>query len=271
MKRQEKKSCILAGIAIAALVVTGCAGDRKETTAAPLPEQSDSEFVQAKGKLVVGVTDFAPMDYHDGEAWAGFDADLAKAFAESIGVTAELTEIDWDEKTKLLEKGNIDCIWNGMTVTEELQETISCSEPYLSNAQVIVLPDDDAGQYQTADDCQHMLFAVEAGSTGESLLKEKKYRYTPYATQLEALQSVREKKADAAVIDIIMAEYYTGDGQEFEDLQFNIALNDEKFCVGFRKDSDLTQQVNAFLKSAYEDGTINALAEEYGVKNAVLD
>lgn len=271
MKRQIKKVCILAAIVIAAVMTAGCGGHRGGKSAGPGKGQSDLEYVQSKGTLVVGVTDFAPMDYRDGEEWSGFDADLAKAFAESIGLTAELVEIDWDEKTKLLEEGSIDCIWNGMTMTDKLQKTISCSEPYLSNAQVVVLQDSDAGQYQTADDCQHMLFAVEEGSTGENLLREMKYRYTPYATQMEALQSVREKKTDAAVIDIIMAEYYTGAGQEFEDLQFSISLNDEKFCVGFRKDSDLTQKVNEFLKNAYGDGTISSLANQYGIENAVLD
>ncbi len=271
MKRHGKKVCILVTIIIAALMLAGCTSDKAKIAASPMQEESDLGFVQSKGTLVVGVTDFAPMDYHDKEGWSGFDADLAVAFAESIGVTAKLVEIDWDEKTKLLEDGRIDCIWNGMTMTETLQKTISCSEPYLSNAQVVVLQDSNAQQYQTVDDCQHMLFAVETGSTGESLLKKMKYRYTSYATQMEALRSIHEKKTDAAVIDIIMAEYYTGDGQEFEDLQFSISLNDEKFCVGFRKNSDLTPKVNEFLKTAYEDGTIESLANKYGIASAVLD
>lgn len=271
MRRYWKRVCILAAAVIAALLTTGCSGDDEKLAARSIQGQSDLETVREKGTLVVGVTDFAPMDYRDKEEWSGFDADLAEAFAQSIGVTAKLVEIDWDEKTKLLEAGSIDCIWNGMTVTEELQETISCSDPYLSNAQVVVLRDSTAGQYQTAADCQHMLFAVEEGSAGESLLKEMRYRYTSYETQMEALRSVRAKQTDAAVIDTIMAEYYTGEGQEFEDLQSDISLNDEKFCVGFRRDSDLTPKVNAFLKTAYEDGTINALAKKYGIENAVLN
>lgn len=227
--------------------------------------------MQSKGTLAVGITDFAPMDYHDGEDWTGFDADLARAFAERIGVTLEFVEIDWDQKTELLEKGSIDCIWNGMTMTEELQEAISCSEPYLSNAQVVVLRSSEMGKYSTAESCQHLLFAVEAGSTGESLLKDMKYRYTTFPTQMEALQSVSEKKADATVIDIIMAACYTGDGQELDDLGFDISLNDEMICVGLRKDSDLTGEVNAFLKTAYEDGTIHSLASQYGIESAALD
>ena len=126
-------------------------------------------------------------------------------------------------------------------------------------------------QYDTVEACQHLLFAVEAGSAGESLLKTMKYRCGTYATQREALQSVYEKRADAAVVDIIMAAYYTGDRHEFENLHYDISLNDEKFCVGFRKDSDLTEKANAFLKETYEDGRIAALAEKYGIGNAVLD
>ncbi|MDD6810743.1 MAG: transporter substrate-binding domain-containing protein [Lachnospiraceae bacterium] len=270
--RIHKKNMIrfLATATISLMMFTGCGQSKDGVAAGPEAGQSDLEYVQSKGIFVVGVTDFAPMDYRSKEEWTGFDADLAKAFAESIGVTVELTEIDWDKKTELLKNGSIDCIWNGMTMTEELQETISCSEPYLSNAQVVVMRSSEMEQYDTTEACQHLLFAVEAGSTGESLLKEMKYRYTSFSTQMEALTSVREKKADATVIDLIMAGYYTGDGQEFDDLGFNISLNDEKFCVGFRKDSDLTEKVNEFLKAAYEDGTIHSLAERYGIESAVL-
>lgn len=272
MKKQCKEIYILL-TTIIMLLLAGCTQNHVEGSPEIEQGQSDLEYVQSKGKLIVGITDFAPMDYHNEneEDWTGFDAELAEAFAESIGVSLEFTEIDWDKKTKLLEKGTIDCIWNGMTMTKELQETISCSRSYLSNAQVIVLRRSEMGQYHTADACQHLLFAVEAGSMGETLLKEKKYRYTAYATQMEALESVRSKKADAAVIDIIMAGYYTGEGQEFDELGFDISLNDEKTCVGFRKDSDLTEKVNEFLDSSYEDGTINSLAERYGIENAVLD
>lgn len=271
MKKQRKRiSMLLTAVIAVVLLFTGCRQDN-DMDAGLEPGQSDLEFVQTKGTLVVGVTDFAPMDYRSKETWTGFDADLAEAFAESIGVTAELVEIDWDEKTKLLKKKSIDCIWNGMTMTKELEKTISCSDPYLSNAQVVVLRNNEMEQYNTVESCQHLLFAVEAGSAGESLLKSMKYRYTSYSTQVEALQSVSSKQTDAAVTDIIMAACYTGDGQEFEDLQFGLSLNDEKFCVGFRTGSDLTEKANEFLKAAYEDETIDSLANKYGIENAVLN
>lgn len=270
MKKLWKKTSILF-VTMIMLMMAGCGQSNEEASPKIADGQSDLEYVQSKGTLVVGITDFAPMDYRDGEDWTGFDADLAEAFTQDLGVTLEFVEIDWDKKTELLEKGEIDCIWNGMTMTEELQETISCSKPYFSNAQVIVLQKSKMEKYNTAESCQHLLFAVETGSTGESLLKDQKYRYTACSTQMDALQSVREKKADAAVIDIIMAAYYTGDGKELDDLGFDISLNDEKICVGFRKDSNLTEKVNDFLKASYDDGTILSLADRYGIESAVLD
>lgn len=269
MKRNGKK--IILPVIISMLLLAGC-GKKQESASAKLAEwESDLAYIQSKGTLVAGITDFAPMDYRDGEEWTGFDVELAEDFAESIGVTLELKEIDWDEKITLLESGEIDCIWNGMTMTPALADSISCSEPYLSNAQVVVMDEKDIGQYKAAEECQHLLFAVEAGSTGEELLKEKKYRYVTCATQKEALQSVLDKKADAAVVDIIMAADNTGDGKAYERLGFAISLNDEKICVGFRKGSDLTREADAFIREAYEDGSINALAEKYGIENAVLE
>lgn len=268
MKRERKRIVWLALISI--LLFAGC-GKKQESVSLELAEgESDLAYIQSKGTLVAGMTDFAPMDYRDGGEWTGFDVELAEAFAERLGVTLELKEIDWDDKTRLLEQGEIDCIWNGMTMTPTLAESISCSRPYLSNAQVVVMHEEELKQYQTIEECQHLLFAVEAGSTGEALLKEKKYRYTARATQKEALQSVLDKKADAAVIDIIMAAHNTGGGQEYDKLGLGISLNDEKICVGFRRGSDLTREADAFIQAVYEDGSIDTLAEKYGIGNAVL-
>lgn len=269
MKREGKKIALLGLISM--LMIAGC-GKNQESAGSEWTEgESDLAYIQSKGTLVAGITDFAPMDYRDEGEWTGFDVELAETFAERIGVTLELKEIDWDDKIRLLEKGEIDCIWNGMTITPVLTESISCSMPYLSNAQVVVMYEEGLKQYKTIEECQHLLFAVEAGSTGEELLKGKKYRYVTCATQKEALQSVLDKKADATVIDIIMAAHNTSAGQEYDKLGFTIFLNDEKICVGFRKDSDLTQEADAFIQAGYEDGSINALAEKYRIENAVLE
>ena len=102
---------------------------------------SDLAYVKEKGKLVVGITDFAPMDYKDDNGeWIGFDADMANAFGEYLDVDVEFIEIDWDNKILELKNKSIDCVWNGMTLTPEVMNAMNCSNPYCNNAQVVVLP-----------------------------------------------------------------------------------------------------------------------------------
>ena len=101
--------------------------------------ESDLAYVQDKGILIVGITEFEPMDYQsaDGE-WIGFDADMAKAFAESLGVTAEFQVIEWDNKVMELDGKTIDVVWNGMTLTDAVMEAMECTNAYCQNAQVVI-------------------------------------------------------------------------------------------------------------------------------------
>lgn len=269
MKPRRQKKIWLAAV-LSALLLWGCTSGETRDVLQLESGQTDLEYVQAKGTLVVGITDFEPMDYRDGEEWVGFDAQLAEQFAESLGVEVEFREINWDEKVTLLETGDIDCIWNGMTITDELLESVSCSEPYLSNAQVLVMPDSEVEAYPDMEQCQYFLFAVESGSSGERLLEERRYRYAVYDTQNEVLQSVCDGKSDAAVIDMLMASYVTGAGSEYDMLGFVLALNDETIGIGFRKDSNLTDKANAFLEAVREDGTLLQLAKQYGIETAVI-
>ena len=128
-------------------------------------DETDSEYVKQKGTLVVGITDFAPMDYKDEDGnWVGFDADMAAAFAAYLGVQVEFVEIEWDNKVLELNSKSIDCVWNGMTLTPEVTSSMSCSNAYCNNAQVVIVPADQADKYQTAEDCADLVFAAEAGS-----------------------------------------------------------------------------------------------------------
>ncbi len=252
-----------------AATLGGCSGSATE----PILKdgESDIEYITNKGTLKIGVTDFAPMDYHDdNDEWVGFDAELAKKFAEELGVVPEFVEIDWDKKTDLLTDGTIDVVWNGMTLTDDLKEKIDCSEPYLSNSQVIVMQNDKIQQYETVEKCQHLLFSAEDGSSGEEILSGMKYRYSVFPTQKDALKSVLEGKTDCAVIDIIMAGYYTTKESDFSSLGYEIKLDEEKISVGLRKNSDLTEKANEFLKELYESGEMTEIAAQYGIEDAVL-
>ena len=130
--------------------------------------ESDLAYVQDKGTLIVGITEFEPMDYQDADGnWIGFDADMAKAFAESLGVTAEFQLIEWDNKVMELDGKTIDVVWNGMTLTDEVTSAMSCSNPYCNNYQVVVVPADVAADYPDAASMSELNFAVESGSAGE--------------------------------------------------------------------------------------------------------
>ena len=124
-------------------------------------DMTDMEYVKDKGVLVVGITDFEPMDYKDASGeWIGFDADMASAFAESLGVEVEFVEIDWDNKILELDGKTIDCVWNGMTLTDEVMSAMDCSNAYCNNAQVVIVPAADADKYQTTDDLTDLSFAA---------------------------------------------------------------------------------------------------------------
>ena len=105
----------------------------------PDTAESDLAYVQDKGTLVVGITEFDPMDYRDADGnWIGFDADMAKLVAEKLGVEPVFTVINWDNKVFELNGKGIDVVWNGMTITTAAQESMECTNAYCNNAQVIV-------------------------------------------------------------------------------------------------------------------------------------
>ena len=242
-----------------------------ETPAAEPAADSDLAAIQSKGTLVVGITDFAPMDYKDADGnWIGFDADMAKAFAESLGVDVEVVEIDWDNKVLELNSQAIDCVWNGMTLTDEVTSAMECSNAYCNNAQVVIVPADKADQYQTVEACADLAFAVEAGSAGEAEVDALGYNFTPVKAQSDALMEVAAGTSDAAVIDSLMAAAMVGEGTGYADLTYTVGLNSEEYGVGFRKGSDLAAALNDFFAAAYADGSMIECAVTYGVQAALI-
>ena len=241
-------------------------------TAAFAEADSDLAYVQANGKLVVGITDFEPMDYKDenGE-WIGFDADMAVAFAAALGVEVEFVEIDWDNKIMELDNKSIDCVWNGMTLTEDVQAAMECSAAYANNAQVVIVKADVADQYQDVDSVAGLTFAVENGSAGEEVIDALGFaNKTEVATQADALMEVAAGTSDAAVIDSLMAAAMVGEGTGYADLTYTVALNSEEYGVGFRKGSDLAAALDEFFAAAAEDGLTDEIAEAYGVQAAII-
>lgn len=279
----KKFIAIVMAAMLLVLTFAGCAKEETKTPeekstedAAVVAEDvsaagSDLEYVKNKGTLVVGITDFEPMDYMDENGnWIGFDADMAAAFAESLGVEVQFVEIDWDSKILELNSKAIDCVWNGMTLTDEVTSSMSCSNAYCNNAQIVVVNKDVADKYKTAEDCKELSFAVEAGSAGKEMADENGFTYTEVDKQATALMEVAAGTADAAIIDSLMAAAMVGEGTGYENLTYTVALNSEEYGVGFRTGSDLTAALNQFFADSAANGTTDELAEKYGVQAAII-
>lgn len=233
--------------------------------------ESDLDYVLNKGTLVVGITDFEPMDYKDESGnWIGFDADMATAFAQSLGVAVEFVEINWDNKVLELNGKTIDCVWNGMTLTDEVTSSMETSKAYCNNGQVVIVPADKAGDYQDVESVKSLNFAVEAGSAGEAEVSALGASFTPVTAQADALMEVAAGTSEAAVIDSLMAAAMVGEGTGYSDLTYTVQLNSEEYGVGFRKGSELAQKLNEFFDAALADGTMMQIAETYGVQAAII-
>lgn len=246
------------------------ASDNEENTENAAGD-SDVAYIKDKGKLVVGITDFEPMDYKDNNGeWIGFDADLAKKVAQSLGVEVEFVEIDWDNKILELNNKSIDVVWNGMTLTDEVKKSMECTKPYLNNAQVVVVPAGEAANYSTVDSVSSLTFAVEAGSAGEAAAADNGFEYTAVASQSNAVMEVEAGTSGACIIDLLMAGAMIGPGTSYDNLAHTVELTSEEYVIGCRKGSDLAAYINDELKAYIEDGSMNEIAQTYGVQDAVV-
>ena len=266
-KKMKKIIALVLSVVTAAMLFAGC-GQTKE--------QTDLEYVKEKGKLVVGITDYAPMDYKAKETdseWIGFDADMAKAFAKEIGVDVEFVLIEWDQKATELSGKAIDCVWNGMTISDEVKSAMDVSNAYCNNVQIAIVRAEDKDKYSTEDAIKDARVAVESGSAGNAVAKEKGFNVTEVTDQATALTEVASRTSDVAIIDSLMAGATVGEGTSFSNLTYTVKFGEndaEEFGVGFRKGSDLVEKLNEFFKKSYADGTMMQTAEKYGVQAAVI-
>ncbi len=253
----KKVFALVMSVVLIMSLFAGCGGKAAD---------SDLAYIQDKGKLIVGITDYAPMDYKDENGnWTGFDAEFAQLVAEELGVEVEFFLIaDWSKKVFELDSKNIDCIWNGMTINEELLSTCSVSDPYVINAQVVVMKADVVANYPDAASLVDLTFAAENGSAGQAAAQDIGVKnIVAVQDQAAALMEVAAGTADACVIDITMAYAMTGEGTSYADLAVGLTLTSEEYGIGFRKGSDITAKVNEIMKKFMEDGTLDALAEKY--------
>ena len=255
----KKMMALVLALVMMATLFVGCGSAKSD---------SDLKNIEKAGKIIVGITDYAPMDYKDenGE-WTGFDAEFAEAFAAELGVKCEFYVIsDWGKKFMELETNQIDAVWNGMTIDDVAKSNSSVSNPYVINAQVVVMKADAVANYPDAASLAGLTIAVESGSAGENMANEiPNAKVVPLQDQGSALMEVAAGTSDACVIDITMANAMTGEGTSYADLAYSISLSEEEYGVAFRKDSDLTAKFNDFMAKLMADGTLDALAAKYNL------
>jgi polar amino acid transport system substrate-binding protein len=212
------------------------------------------------------------MDYKDENGnWVGFDADMATAFAAYLGVDVEFVEIDWDNKILELDNKSIDVVWNGMTLTSEVTNAMECTNAYLNNAQVVVVAQDKSDAVTTPEEAAGLTFAVESGSAGEAAASENGYDYVAVKSQADAVMEVAAGTSDACIIDLLMAGAMIGEGTSYPELSHTVELTKEEYGIGCRKGSDLAEYINEELKTLYADGTMEDIATQYGVQDAIVE
>lgn len=275
----KKLTALLLAALMLAFCFVSCTGDAETTgtdavdttgTADVADAASDLAYVQNKGTLVVGITDYAPMNYKDDNGeWTGFDTEFALLVGEKLGVAVEFVEIEWDNKVFELDAKAIDCVWNGMTLTNEVMNAMNCSAPYVVNAQVLVMDSSKINNYTSVDALGDLNFVAEAGSAGAAAITDAGYDVTEVDLQTTALMEVASGAADACVVDITMANAMTGEGTSYANLAYGLALTSEEYGIGFRKDSDLTAKVNEIIAELNAEGTLPALAEKYELTLAI--
>ena len=222
-------------------------------------------------KLVIGYTIYEPMNYMEDGKLTGFDTEFAEAVCAKLGVTPEFVEINWDTKFVTLDSNKIDCIWNGMTISDEVKKNCDVSKAYVKNAQVVVMKEDVIANYADVESLKGLKFAAEAGSAGEAAIKDNGLdaNSSPVAAPTDALLAVVGGQADACVIDITMAKSMTADGTSYDALTYSLELTSEEYGIGFRKGDELVAKVDAIIDELVADNTLPALAEKYELNLAL--
>lgn len=254
-------SLLLATLMVATLL-SGCSSKKE-----------DWAYIEDKGTLVIGITLYEPMNYYDADGnLTGFDTEFAQAVCDKLGVEPVFQVIEWDQKEFELQSKSIDCIWNGLTVTEERKEDMAFSTSYVENKQVVVIQKENADTYATIDDLTGITICAESGSAGQSAIEDdatlSTNEFVGVSAQKDGLLEVKSGTCQACVLDYVLARAVITDETDYSDLMIidSIELAKEEYAIGLRlEDAETLEKINGAIAELMEDGTMEALGEKYGV------
>ena len=273
MKRRTFISLMSVMAAAGVLSLAGCSSNTSASTASSTAASASAaaanklETIQSNGKLIIALEGaWQPWSYHDeSDTLVGYDVEVSRAIAEKLGVEPEFVEINWDTKVVELDAKSIDCIWNGMTLTDDIMANTATTKAYAKNAQVVVVK--DGTDYTSTADLIGKTVVAEAGSAGEAAIEGDENLaqadYVSKSVQTDCLMEVAAGTADAAVLDLTLANAMIGEGTDYASLKIVDELNAEEYGVAFRKGSDAAAAADAAFDELKADGTMQALADKY--------
>ena len=279
----KKLTAFILSALMAVTALTGCGGQSSSSEASKDNSSSQSStgdwsYIADKGDLVIGITYFEPMNYKDenGEL-TGFETEFAQSVCEKLGVKANFQKIDWDSKEVELNAKTIDCIWNGLTITDERQENMGISTPYMENKQVMVTKAENVEKYKNAENLAGATVVAEKKSAGESVATTDSFftkaNYVSVDSQAKALLEVKAGTADIAVIDYVMSIGTIANGTDYSSLKVieEQSFAEEQYGIAFRKNSPETvQKVNDAIQELANEGKLKEIASKYQLQDLIL-
>ena len=265
MKISMMKKLLCAAVSGMMLMGVGCAGETASNTSG---EDNSLKNVQDAGKLVLGLdATFKPMGFTDeNDQIVGFDIDVAEEVCSRMGVELELYSVNWDTKEQDLNAGTIDCIWNGLSVSEERKQMMLMSEPYMNNEMVFVV--NGKSDITALSDLSDAKIGVQNGSTALEILNGSEVVANgavpvELATNVEALQQLELDMVDAVFLDSVVANYeIVSTGKDYKVLEEG--LSSEEYAIGFRLgDQALCDEVTKTLKEMVADGKLAEISTEW--------
>ncbi len=280
MKTKMRKGLMVSIMLMIVLgILTSCVesdqeGDLKDVD---LPGPLGWEYIQDKGEIVVGLDDtFAPMGFRD-EAGklVGLDIDLAEAVGKELGLKVKFKPIDWDTKEMELMSKNIDCIWNGMSATEERQKKMALSKKYLNN-RIIIMTRDDNVVIEKVEDLKKYNIGTQSDSAAlETMKGNEKYdvfadNISEYKTYDAALMDMQTGRLDCMVVDEVLGEYKNSKlKKKFDIATFN--FGNDYYAIGCRLgEEDVAEKLNEALENLIESGKAEEISNKWFGKNIVI-
>ena len=258
-----KKIICAVMMAAAVFALAGCKKSNKKA------EGDAVAALKSRGVFVLGLDDsFPPLGFRsDDNEIVGYDIDLAKEVAKRLGVDFRALPIDWDAKEMELETGNIECVWNGFTITEERKNALSFTEAYLNNDQVLVVREDSG--INSLADAAGKIIGIQSGSSAQEAVDDNAAfassiaKTIMFKDNITALNDLDIGGVDGVVMDSVVANYSIAQTKKpFKVI--NESLANEGYGVGFRKsEPELRDAVWNILKEMQKDGTVTAISQKW--------